>query len=102
MAFSKSFPRTSDKSVYPRWEEVYLTEKEEIEEEKRAREKNLQIMRECIDDAKNIFSEKNLKPYQTDTIHVAIALFEKRASHQVFWKERKCKEKFDKQIASSD
>jgi len=53
-------------------------------------------MKQCIEDAKHIIESKNLKTYQTDMITVAIALFEKRASHIVYWKEEKAKEKFDK------
>ena len=97
MPFSKSFPKTTDKSVYPKWEEVYLTDAEERAVEDESMRENLRLMKECIEDAKKIFSEKDLKPYQTDIIHTAIALFEKRASHTVFWKESKAKEKFDSQ-----
>ena len=97
MAFSKSFPKTTDKSVYPKWEEVFLTEKEEKEQDELSRKDNIKLMKECIDDAKAIFSDKKLKDYQTDIIKMAVALFEKRASHSVFWKESKAKEKFDEQ-----
>ena len=95
MAFSKNFPRQIEGSSYPRWEEIFLTEEEEKEQEKLCREKNLTIMKECVDDAKLIFSEKNLKEYQTDIVNMAISLFEKRSSHEIYWKERKAKEKFD-------
>lgn len=95
MPFSKSFPRTSDKSVYPKWEEVSLTEAEEREQEELCRKENLGVMRECIDDAKKLFKEKILGDYQADLMALAIALFEKRASHEVYWKENKAKEKFD-------
>ena len=95
MPFSKSFPRTSDKSVYPRWEEISLTEEEEREQEVLCRKENILIMKECIDDAKQIFKEKILGDYQADLMALAIALFEKRASHGVYWKENKAKEKFD-------
>jgi len=88
MPYSKSFPK--GKSSYPNWEEVFLTDSEEkIEEVKSRNEK------ECIEDSKKIFQEKNLKPFQTDMVNIAIALFEKRASHSVYHKERKAKEKFD-------
>jgi len=96
MTFSKTFPKSSDKSVYPKWIEVFLTEAEEKEQEALARTENIKIMKECIEDAKEIVKEKNLKDFQTNMISIAIALFEKRASHDVFWKESKAKEKFDK------
>ena len=95
MAFSKSFPRTVEGSNYPRWEEVYLSESEEQEEDKKCREENIEMMKECLEDAKKIFVDSRLKDFQTNVISIAIALFEKRASHSVFWKESKAKEKFD-------
>ncbi len=95
MAFIKSFPKTTNKSPYPKWEEVKLDPEEEQEAEFRARMKNIEIMKQCMEDAMRIFNEKSLKRYQTDLISVSIALFEKRASHEIFWKESKAKEKFD-------
>ena len=95
MPFSKSFPKTEKGKTYPVWEEVFLTPEEEKEQEIKCRKKNIELMKECIEDAKRIFNEKNLKKYQTDLINLAIALFEKRASHEVYWKESKAKEKFD-------
>lgn len=95
MPFSKSFPKTTEKSVYPKWEEVFLTEEEEREQERLAREENYKLMKECIEDAREIFREKELKFFQSDIIRTAATLFEKRASHPVFYKESKAKEKFD-------
>jgi len=125
MVFSKSFPKTVPGSSYPQWEEVFLTEEEEKEEERKCREENMRIMKECISDAKEIVMKKTLKcqkhstgqldqrnvsehaqeppvsdrrfltDYQTDIVNIAISLFEKRASHSVYWKESKAKEKFD-------
>lgn len=97
MAFSKSFPKATDKTVYPKWEEVFLTKAEEEEQERISRQENLECIKQCIDDAKEIFREKQLKPYQSDVINAAVALFEKRASHTIFYKESKAKEKFDAQ-----
>lgn len=99
MGFSKSFPRTTDKSVYPRWEEIILTDVEEKEQEVLARKENIQKMRECITDAKAIMENKRLKPFQTDMINIAITLFEKRGSHEVYYKENKAKEKFDEKFS---
>ncbi len=95
MVFSKSFPHTTDKSVYPKWEEIFLTDVEEKEQEVKARKENISKMLECIDDAKTIIEAKNLKPYQTDMINIALGLFDKRGSHEVYYKENKAKEKFD-------
>jgi len=95
MPFSKSFPKTSKTSTYPQWEEISLTIEEEKEQEAKSRTENINLFKECIDDAKSIMQEKGLKDYQTDLIHVAISLFEKRASHSIYFKENKAKEKFD-------
>ena len=95
MGFSKSFPRTVEGSTYPTWEEIKLTEKEEKEEEVRCRKENISLMKECIEDAKEVMKDKSLKDFQSDLIKVAISLFGKRASHAVYWKESKAKDKFD-------
>ena len=96
MSFSKSFPKTIKGSNYPRWDEVFLTDDEEKLEEVKCRQENLKLMDECINDAKIIIAKQNLKPFQSDLIRIAIALFDKRAYHSVYWKENKAKEKFDK------
>ena len=95
MVFSKSFPKTIEGSTYPRWEEVSLTNEEENKIEQKAREENIEVMKECIDDAKLLIEEKGFKGFKEDILKVAVPLFEKRASHTVYWKESKCKEKFD-------
>ena len=93
MAYSKSFPTTEDK--YPKWEEVFLTEHEELGVEKEQREANLTLLKECVDDARAIMQAESMKDFQTSMVDIALALFEKRASHVVYWKESKAKEKFD-------
>ncbi len=95
MPFSKSFPRNIEGKSYPVWEEVSLTEEEEHEIEKNARKRHIELMQECIDDAKLCIEEKGFKGFKEDILKVAVALFEKRASHLIYWKENKAKEKFD-------
>ncbi len=95
MTFSKRFPRDVPGSAYPKWEETLLTAAEENAEEARARQRNVEVMKECIEDAKSLAQEKDLKPFETSVVNLAIALFEKRASHVVYFKEQKAKEKFD-------
>ncbi len=97
MVFSKSYPNNTNNSSNPKWEEIFLTESEEIEQEEKARIDNIFLLKECIDDAKQIFAAKNLKTFQSDIVRVAIALFEKQASHSIFYKEDKTKKKFQKQ-----
>ena len=95
MPFSKSFPKHIEGSNYPKWEEITLTQEEESEVEEKARKENINIFKQCIDDAKQMIEEKGFKGFKEDTLKAAIPLFEKRASHAVFHKENKCKEKFD-------
>lgn len=98
MAFSKTFPKSTDKSVYPKWEEIFLTQEEENEAKLECRTENIKIMKECLDDARNIVQEKRLLENQMPLIEVAVNLFEKRATHEVFFKEKKAKKKFDELI----
>jgi hypothetical protein len=93
MAFSKAFPRRSDKSVFPKWEDVELDEAEEKEIEEKARQENIRLFKQCLDDANKIIRERGLKPFQNDLVKIAITLFEKQSSHTVYWKERSAKEK---------
>ncbi|MBS3106070.1 hypothetical protein J4419_00200 [Candidatus Woesearchaeota archaeon] len=95
MAFSKSFPRRVQGQSYPVWEDVFLSEAEERLEESKAREENIRVLKECLHDAREILKDSKLKDFQTNAVQIAIALFEKRASHTVYWKEKKAKEKFD-------
>ena len=90
MAFSKRFAKNSED---PGWVEIRLTDEEEKSAENEAREENVRIFSECIEDAKNLLEVKNFKHYQTDIISIAARLFEKRASHSVDHKERKAGEK---------
>ena len=96
MAFSKSFPKTLEGVSYPKWVDVYLSEKEEFEVEEKTRVDNKELMIKCIQDAKEIAHSTQLNNYQSDIINMAISLFEKLSSHSVYAKERRCKDKFDK------
>lgn len=95
MTYSKSFPTKSQKSVYPNWKEIQLTTEEEKEVELEVRKHNLNLMAECINDAKLITRKSNINFDYSQITDIGIALFEKRASHEIFWKEKKAKEKFD-------
>ncbi len=98
MVFSKTFPKTEKGSNYPVWEEIYLSDDEEKEIENKAKSENYSLMKECIDKAKNILSEKKLDYTHSDVVNAAIALFDKIASHSVYHKEAKAKEKFDEKF----
>lgn len=95
MVFSKTFPRNIDGSPYPRWEEITLTDKEEKEIEEACRQQHHALFLQCVSDAKKMFDELRLKDYQSDLMVLSTALFEKQASHVIFLKESKTKEKFD-------
>lgn len=95
MVFSKSFPRRVEGTAYPIWEDIYLSEEEEQETEKKARKENYKLMMECIKDAQLMFEKLDLTKYQPDIMNIATSLFDKRASHVVFWKEELCQKKFD-------
>ncbi len=94
MAFSKTFPRTVPGTNYPLWEEVFLSTEEEKGCEERCREENFQLMNECLSEAKTVAIKHGINT-DDNVARIAIALFEKRASHVVFWKESCAKEKFD-------
>jgi hypothetical protein len=95
MVYSKRFPKVVEGSVYPKWVEITLSEDEERDIEHHSKEEHAKLFKECIEDAEKIAIDRNLKPYQTDIISIASRLFDKRSSHVVYMKERKCKEKFD-------
>src|SRR3989338_9043227 len=93
MVFSKSFQKTEGK--YTAWEEVYLSDEEEGEIEVKAEIENINIMKRCIEEAKEILKEKGLRQYQSDIVRLAIALHRNLGSHTVYHKEAVAKEKFD-------
>jgi len=98
MTFSKSFPRTDSKTNFPTWEEISLNNSEEQNVELRARRETNDLMKQCIEDARLIMEDMNLRDYQTDLVRMAVSLFEKRASHVVYWKEQACKDLFDEKF----
>ncbi|MFH1590383.1 MAG: hypothetical protein ABIC95_00495 [archaeon] len=93
MPFSKAFPKRSDKSAYPVWVDVELSEEEERAVDESARQENLRLMDECLSDAKELLVKRGLVGEDENIVAAGIALFEKRASHAVYHKERKAKEK---------
>ena len=94
MVFSKTFPRTIPGSNYPVWEEIKLTEEEERIVEEKCQRENFSILDDCLKEAKALAIKNQINTEENIT-NLAIALFEKKASHVVFWKESKAKDKFD-------
>jgi hypothetical protein len=93
MAFTKAFPKQN--GTFPKWEEVRLTDEEVTEIEKISREDNIDLFAECLEDSKRIMKTNPLRPFETSAVAIAVSLFEKRASHTVFRKEQRAREKFD-------
>ncbi|MFC1734205.1 hypothetical protein ACFL6I_28205 [candidate division KSB1 bacterium] len=60
------------------------------------RGKSKKLMRKCIDEAKKLLEEMGFREYQSDILGIALALFRKQSSHIVYWKDNRCKEKFDR------
>jgi len=95
MAFSKTFPRKIAENAPPIWEEVFLTEEEEKEVEEMCRKTNFRLLDQSLEDAKHLAIKNGINTDEIRT-NLAIALFEKRASHVIFCKDHKAKEKFDR------
>ncbi len=97
MAFYKRFPKHTEGSVYPKWVEISLSDEEEREIEQKARDEQIKLFKECLDDAEKISAERNMKPSQADIVSMASEFFDKRASHVVYLKEKISKKKFEEQ-----
>lgn len=97
MAFSKRFPKDVPGSRFPEWVDVSLTDAQEAKVEAEAREEHIALMKECLADAYQVLKDKELKDYQTNVVQMAVALFDKRASHVVWHKEEAARLQFEKQ-----
>jgi hypothetical protein len=85
-----------DGQNYPVWEEMFLSAQEEREAEQVARQENQFLIRQCIADAREILKDEGFMDIQSHVLSVAMSLFKKRSSHTVYYKEEKCKDKFQK------
>jgi len=94
MPFSKTFPKTIPGSNYPLWEEVFLTEEEEKQVEVECKQENFRVLDDSLRQAKALAIKHAINTEENVT-KLAVALFEKQASHVVFWKESKAKEKLE-------
>jgi hypothetical protein len=95
MSFVKTYPREMPGTNQTRWEEIVLDPQEEKEEEQRARLENIYLLRQCIADARNVMIDEDLGNYNSQVINLAVSMFQKRASHAVFYKEKRCRLKFE-------
>ena len=86
-----TFYKTIQSNKYAK--EVTLDDEEEIEIENLSKAFNVELLRECLDIANGIVKDENLR--EEDRAKIALALFEKQASHVVYWKEKMCKVKLE-------
>ncbi len=94
MPFSKRFPKTIPGTNFPLWEDIFLTGEEEKQVEEDCRKENFRILDCCLAEAKALAIKRSINT-ENNVTRLAIALFEKQASHLVFWKESRAKEKFE-------
>lgn len=94
MAFSKTFPRQLPGSSATVWEEITLSEEEEKHAEESCRQENFRLLDEALLEARSLAIKHSINT-DANVARLAVALFEKKASHQVFWKEKMAKEKFE-------
>ncbi|MEK6938014.1 MAG: hypothetical protein AABX04_03130 [Nanoarchaeota archaeon] len=94
MAFSKTFPKNIPGTNFPVWEEVFLTLEEEKQVEEKCKQENVVLMDDCLREAKALAIRHSVND-EANVVGIATSLFDKRASHVVFWKENRAKEKFD-------
>ena len=97
MAFSKTFPKTTPGSSYPVWEEIILTEEEEKDVEEKCQRENFRLLNTCLEQARALAIKQGINTDE-NRVQLAITLFEKQASHLVFWKENEAKKKFDQKF----
>ncbi len=92
MPFSKRFPRTVPGTNFPLWEDIFLSEEEEKQVEESCKKENFRLLDRCLNEAKALAIKQGINT-EDNVTRLAIALFEKQASHLVFWKESRAKEK---------
>ena len=95
MSFTKSFPKERPATA---WQEVVLTPHEEQQVASVAYSEHLQLLERCLLDTLEMvrtcgLSEQGIVLDFSGLCQLSVALFEKSASHVVFFKERACKEK---------
>ena len=95
MTYSKRFPKDVATQVHPKWIEVSLTDDEESQVEQDTRRLHAALMKQCVADAKSVAKAAEVHAEPADIISMAGALFDKRASHVVWHKEERAKQKFD-------
>jgi len=79
------------------WKEITLNDEEEREVELLARAYNVELLRQFLEIAEEITRDEGLK--EDDRVRIALTLFEKEASHAVYWKERACRMKLQEKKA---
>lgn len=99
MTYSKRFPKDVPTQVHPQWIEVSLTKEEELDVEKQTRKLHASLLKQCVADAKQVAKASEVHAEPAEIVSLANALFDKRASHLVWHKEERAKQKFDESIS---
>jgi len=95
MTFKKSFPHQKAEGAFTNWVEIALSNDDEKKAQDKARDEQVATYNQCLDDAREILLKNGMKAFDPNMIAVANALFEKRASHTVYYKEEAARDKFD-------
>ena len=82
------------------WKDVSITPEQEEEVKAETRTLHNALMVQCINDAKEVVRKAFPNGEMSHVLHcnVAVALFEKRASHVQFTREKKAKKVFDEMV----
>lgn len=95
MTFTKRFPKDIATSPYPQWIEVTLSDEEERSVEESVRKQHAKLLVRCVQDAKQVAKSSEVHADPAELVSLAKALFDKQASHVVFHKEARAREKFE-------
>lgn len=95
MTYTKRFPLDVEGSPFPKWTEVRLDPEEEAATERKAEREHIELFERCLQEARGIVQRHGLNESSASIVEAAVALFEKRASHTVFYKDSACREKFE-------
>ena len=76
--------------------EVKVTDEEEKEIEKECLLYNIKLIKECLKISESIINEEKLN--YRNKLRIALALYEKQSSHVVYWKDKYCRIKLEKDV----
>lgn len=71
-----------------------MSEEEEKQVEEECKQENFKLLDDSLRQAKTLVIKHAINT-EDNVARLAVALFEKQASHVIFWKESRAKEKFE-------